>query len=329
MEVRSEVQQNPVADEVSSLIAIVRPILTGILYATKRDIISQTGGYENTTLEMLGRVYRPGDGDCGICYEYAIHDAINRKDGNVISRIHDAVKLCNVKGKDISSILFGAEKTGAIQLIDTASERLNEDSRVLAGVRAQPAKLKNYINRLAAAFRRPSTRLSLPTSISGLWKADLFIGYTDIDRWVGTTVKINKNSLEGATGLRIGLVPADQGKSDRIVKDEAKNLVICPLPYDGSFMEKFFQAFGIVQAVIRSDCKMPQEVVLPRPPERYVAQQLVDRAKFPVLGIVTALNIFAQPELLTTETYQKQLIITRDEDNIKTTTLIAPISKGF
>lgn len=326
MEVRSEIQVSTVAGEVSSLIAIVRPILTGILYATKGDIIKQIGGYENATLEMLARVYRPGDGDCGICYEYAIHDAINRKEGDVVDRIHTATKLINVKGRNPSSILFGAEKTGAIQLIDTAKERLNDDSRVLSGVRAQPAKLKNYINQLAAAFRRPTTRLSLPTSISGLWKADLFIGYSDTDRWVGTTVKVNRTALEGAKGLRIGFVPADQGKSDKIIKDEGKNLVICPLPYDGSFMEKFYQAFGIVQAVIKSDCKMPKEVMLPRPPERYVAQQLIDRATYPVLDVVEALATFAQPELLSTHSVQKSLVNTSDIQDNKTTTLIAPIS---
>lgn len=326
MEVRSEIQVSAVAGEVSSLIAIVRPILTGILYATKGDIIKQIGGYENATLEMLARVYRPGDGDCGICYEYAIHDAINRKEGDVVDRIHTATKLINVKGRNPSSILFGAEKTGAIQLIDTAKERLNDDSRVLSGVRAQPAKLKNYINQLAAAFRRPTTRLSLPTSISGLWKADLFIGYSDTDRWVGTTVKVNRTALEGAKGLRIGFVPADQGKSDKIIKDEGKNLVICPLPYDGSFMEKFYQAFGIVQAVIKSDCKMPKEVMLPRPPERYVAQQLIDRATYPVLDVVEALATFAQPELLSTHSVQKSLVNTSDVQDNKTTTLIAPIS---
>ena len=96
------------------------------------------------------------------------------------------------------------EKTGAIQLIDTAYNILNDNSRVLAGIQGQPAKLRRRLNLLAAAFRRPATRLALPWSIGGLWKADLFVGSTDSQQWVGTSVKINPAQLEGAAGLRIG-----------------------------------------------------------------------------------------------------------------------------
>lgn len=46
--------------------------------------------------------------------------------------------------------------------------------------------------------------------------------------------KINPSQLEGAKGLRLALIPADHGKSDKIYKNEAKNLIVCPLPYDQS-----------------------------------------------------------------------------------------------
>ncbi len=59
---------------------------------------------------------------------------------------------------------------------------------------------------LSAAFNRPETRKALPSSISGLWKADLFFGTTDADRWLGISLKINPSQLEGARGLRIGIV---------------------------------------------------------------------------------------------------------------------------
>ncbi|MGH8704837.1 MAG: hypothetical protein ACREUO_05370, partial [Burkholderiales bacterium] len=182
---------------------------------------------------MLPRLYRPGDRDCGICFEYAVHDALNRGEPAVLERIHDAVTdYCNVLGQDPGSILFGLEKTGALNLIDTAKERLTDDSRLLAGNRGQPAKLKRHIDSIAAAFRKKEARDALPWSISGLWKADLFVGYTDTDRWVATTVKINPSQLEGARGLRIGIVPARGGREDLIRRDDAKNLVICPLPHD-------------------------------------------------------------------------------------------------
>lgn len=60
-------------------------------------------------------------------------------------------------------------------------------------------------------FRRQNAgkldRAKLPDSINGLWKADLFIGNTIMDNWVGTTVKINPSQLESARGLRLGIKP--------------------------------------------------------------------------------------------------------------------------
>lgn len=247
IDLRSELQESEVAAEVPAKIAVVRPILQGILYSLKRDVVDELGGYEAISLMMLGRVRREGDGDCGICYEYAVHDAVRRQEEAIISRVEDALKLCKVPGSTLNSILFGAEKTGAIQLIETAEEILTEDSRLLTGRRSQPPKLKTYIKQLTSAFQRPRTRASLPTSINGLWKADLFLGCTDADRWIGTSVKINSGKLEAANGLRVGIVPAAQGSSDKVFKDETKNLVVCQLPYDQSFMQTFFSAWGIVQ----------------------------------------------------------------------------------
>jgi hypothetical protein len=40
MELRIETQQRPSADEVSALVAVVRPTLTGTLYALKRDVVA-------------------------------------------------------------------------------------------------------------------------------------------------------------------------------------------------------------------------------------------------------------------------------------------------
>jgi hypothetical protein len=197
LQLRIERQQNTVADEVSALTAVVRPILEGTLFALKGDIVAQVGGHANVSLALLARLYRPGDGDCGLCFEWAVHDAMNRRDPLLLDRIAEALKRhCKVPGNESASILFGAEKTGALKLIDTANERLTDESRILVGDVGQPPKLKKYISTLAAAFRRHSARLALPYSISGLWKADLFVGHTDTDRWIGTSVKINPKDLE-------------------------------------------------------------------------------------------------------------------------------------
>ncbi|MET3461442.1 hypothetical protein [Variovorax atrisoli] len=324
LQLRIENQQNNVADEVSALTAVVRPILEGTLYALKGNIVAQVGGFEKVTLMMLARLYRPGDGDCGLCFEWAVHDAMNRQDPLVLDRVTDAMRrFCKVPGNVPASILFGAEKTGALKLIDTASEILTDDSRILVGEQGQPAKLKRYMNVLAAAFRRPEVRYALPYSISGLWKADLFVGNTDRDRWIGTTVKINPRDLEPARGLRLGIVPSRQGKSDRIVMDEHRRLVVCPIPHDAAFMEVFYQGWGIVQQFIAADAQVPKEVNLPRPADRQVAKYLADRRVFPVLDVVEALGPLSQPELLETRTKDVGTV-PRSEEATRVGAVIAP-----
>jgi hypothetical protein len=121
MRIQQERQLNPIADEVLALIAVVCPILTGVLYALKQDVVKAVGGYEKVTLQLLARLYRGGDGDCGICFEYAVHEAMRRGDHRVLQRIADAAKLCNVPGKDPKSILFGLEKTGSHASLTCAS----------------------------------------------------------------------------------------------------------------------------------------------------------------------------------------------------------------
>ena len=221
---------------------------------------------------------------------------------------------------------FGAEKNGALRLIDTAKGLLTDDSRLLTGAQAQPVKLRRYINLLAAAFRRPTTRLFLPASISGAWKADLFLGMKDSDRWVGTSVKINASQLEGATGIRVGIVPSRQGKSDKITFDVSKNLVICPLPYDAAFMEVFYSAWVIVQQFIASDAQIPKEASLPSTSQRMVAKLLAERRAFPIVDVIEALGPIAQPELLMTSSTTRPVEPSRDEIAM-VETLIAPISR--
>jgi hypothetical protein len=326
MRVRQEKQLNPVSDEVLALTAIVRPILTGTLYALKRELVKEIGNYDDISLKMLARLYKPGDGDCGICFEYAVHDALNRHDQRVVERVSDAIKLCRLGGTESRSILFGAEKSGVLQLIDTAREILTDESSLLYGTAGRPAKLLRHLESIVKRFRRPSSRLALPYSISGLWKADLFIGCTDTDKWVGTTVKNDIAALQGAKGLRIGIVPSKQGRNDKVRKDESKNLVICPLAHDGDFMQTFYEGWQIVQAFIAAQAKLPTEAMLPRPPHRHVARILADRRDFPVVEVVDAIRPFAQPELL--ETADKEVdLLTLMGDSIKTDMFIAPISR--
>jgi hypothetical protein len=186
-------------------------------------------------------------------------------------------------------------------------------------------KVKRYIAQIAGAFRHRRTRPSLPSSIRGLWKADLFVGNVDADRWVATTVKINPAQLEGAAGLRVGIVPARQGRSDRVWLDENKNLVIFPLHHDADFMQIFYEAWRTVQAFIDADAHVPREAMLPRPADREVARILEERREHPVREVVDVLSVFSQPHLLTTDDKTVDAQILRG--NVATDLLVAPLSK--
>jgi hypothetical protein len=326
MQIRQERQLNPVSDEVLALTAVVRPILMGVLYALKDDVVNQVGGRESISLALLSRLYRAGDGDCGICFEYAVHDAMTRRDPRVVERVNDAIKLCRILGNDPQSILFGIEKSGTLQLIDSVEEMLTADSRILAGTVGQPPKLLKHLNTIVGAFRNARTRLALPSSIRGLWKADLVVGYPDREQWVGTSVKINPAQLEGAPGLRIGIVPVRQGRTDRVRRDEDRNLVICPLHHDEDFMQIFYEGWRIVQAFIQADAQVPKEISLPRPIDREVARILAERRDFPVIDVIEAIGIFGQPELLVTD--DKQVGLQTLKGQTATDTLVAPLSRA-
>jgi hypothetical protein len=239
--------------------------------------------------------------------------------------VYDALALCNVPGQEVASILFGAEKQGSQQLIDTAAALLTEESRLLSGYRGQPVKLRRHLSAAAAAFRRKGISSELPHSISGLWRADLFLGSPDTDRWVGTTVKINRADLQGGSGLRVAVVPANEGRSDKIYKDDQRNLVVCPLPYDGGFVETFYKAWEVVTQFLAADAQVPKEVALSRPPARTVARYLADRREFPVVDVIDALLPLSQPELLVTAPSTADIILSGgNSQTVETTSILAP-----
>jgi hypothetical protein len=242
----------------------------------------------------------------------------------VSERVADALKRCRIRYGNPASILFAIEKAGSQQLISTEIDLLTENSRALSGRQGQPVKLKNYLNTLAAAFRRKSTRLNLPQSIRGLWKADLFLGSPEPDHWVGTTVKINPSHLEAASGLRIAIVPSISGRSDAIRLDETKNLVICPMPHDESFMQVFYEGWRIVQALCETDFRMPREVDIPNPLHREVARVYAERRNFPISEVIAATDKFAQPELLATSTNMVSNVDFNAKAAPNTSTIVSP-----
>lgn len=296
MKLQKELQRADVSDAARARIALALPVLKGILLALQRDRVTRLGGYEKITLSDLAREYREGSGDCGICFEYAVHDSLTAKDERVHSLLSNVLNdFCGIKS-GAESILFGAEKSGGLSLIDTSATLVDNDSRVLSGSVGQPAKLKKQWDTITKALRDAKARDRLPSSIKGLWKADLFLGSSSEGRWVGSTLKLNKSDFQGAAGLRLGIYPEIK-KGEGPSRDEKNNLILCPLPYDANFMEVFYSAFFAVKQFLLADAKVPKPVHLPNSADRFLAQQFEDRREFPVVEIIEAMYALGQPDL--------------------------------
>jgi hypothetical protein len=297
MKLAVQKQVGGVTDTTRAKFAMVRPILTATLHSLAGDRIAKLGGRDKVTLEDLAREFIEGSGDCGICFEYAVHDGLVKKSAHVHPRVSEVLEeFCGING-GAESILFGLEKGEALKLV--AGARLTDDSRILVGGKGQPPKLKKHMAALEKAFHDVGHRELLPQSIRGLWKADLIVGSTTSDQWVATTLKINQTDLEADAGIRIGIYPDRTGGTEGPRWNEDKNLILCPLSYDGAFMELFYQSFFIVKAVLKTrKADMPAPWQLPASDDRFVAQELVKRRTYTVMQIVEAFETFAQPELL-------------------------------
>ena len=296
MKLQKELQLAPITDVARARIALSLPVLKGILFALSRDRVARLGGFEKITLADLAREYREGSGDCGICFEYAVHDSLQAKSPLIHDRVSNVLNdFCGIK-TGAESILFGAEKSGQISLIDTSSALVNDQSRILSGMIGQPAKLQKQWDTIQKAMRQTSARDRLPNSIKGLWKADLFLGSSSEHRWVGATLKLNKADLVGAAGLRVGVYPeAKPGEGPS--RDESKNLILCPLPYDANFMESFYSSFFIVKQFLEADAKVPKPIALPSSADRYVAQLFEERRVYPVIDVIEAMYPLGQAGL--------------------------------
>jgi len=302
MEIWEDRQKNPVADEVSALVAVTGPIIAGVLRSVSGEVTSAFGDRGQLPLKMLGRLREEGDGDCGIAFEYAMHNAVVSREPPVAERVADALSKCGVSGSDPASILFAIEKSGAQELISTEPGLVMENSPVLLSEGRRPVGLREHLAAIGAAFRLPGALLNLAQSIRGLWKSELFLGSADDDQWVSAGVHMNPSPLRPAKALHIAIIPNMPGHSDAVKLDEHKNVVTCPVPYDGSFIQVFNEGWRIVQALCTSDFQMPGPSDIPGPLHREVARIFVERREFPIGDVLDATRMFAQPGLLTSST---------------------------
>lgn len=300
MRVLRAIQRDGLADAVQAKFAMSIPILEATLGSLALERADRFGGYRKVTLADLAREAREGTGDAGICFELAVHQAIQARDPLIHPLVSEVLDQHMGIRDEADSILFGPEKNHVIPILESTQDALTEESRVWVGNRGQPPKLKRYIPQIINAFRRREGRNALPRSISGIWKADLFLGGKQIDRWLGTTVKINPNQLVGAQGLRIGIYPkANANDGPRM--DEDLRLLRIPLPYDGAFMEGFYKSFFLVRAFLKADARVPPEIHLPDAEDRFVTRELEKRRGFPVLEVIGVLREMAQRDLFDAE----------------------------
>lgn len=327
MRYKLQIQRDTVNERVRARYAMVIPILRGMLNATATDILDRVGGRAKVDLEVFARLYLERPGDYGICFEYAVHEAIQRRDAGIHPLISDVLDtFCGIK-HGAESILFGVEKNGAAKIIETAKDSLTNESRVLVGKVGKPPYLKKRLDDIAKAFHSARHRERLPQSIRGLWKADLFIGAPTSERWVATTLKIKREDLESerAPGLRLGLYPEERrGQGPKL--DES-GMIMCPLPYAGDFMQLFGASFAIVKQVIASGGKLPSRAALYYDDDMTVAQWLVDRRELPVVEVLAALEPLAQPGLVQeSDAVDEARVLTADRHTIDTEAA-APIAR--
>ena len=290
-----EIQAGLITEPVRARFAMLIPVLQGMLYSTKAQIIEQCGGYNGITFETFCRVYNEHPGDYGICFEYAVHDSIRAKQPSIYNKVSYVLEqFCRI-GARAESILFGSEKSGKQSILESAKSVLTDNSKLLPGTQARPTFLKRHIDKISLAMRHAHVANNLPSSIRGVWKADLFLGNPDSDYWVATTLKTNRLSIEAAPGLRIAMYPEERPNEEPRADG---SLILCPLPYNSDFMQLFGSTFQIVKHIISARGGMPNRVALVYFHDQEVAKWLTDRAHFPLVGILEALESIKQVDLL-------------------------------
>jgi hypothetical protein len=99
------------------------------------------------------------------------------------------------------------------------------------------------------------------------------------------------------------------------------------VPHDGSFIQIFHEGWQIVQALCASDFEMPEPSDIPGPVHREVARIFVERRRFPIMEVIQATRMFAQPGLLTSSTGVVTNVPFGTTAPPATSTMITPIAR--
>ena len=152
-------------DPVRAKIAKIIPVLKATLHSLAQIRIERLGGLEKITLRDLARESREGHGDAGICFEYAIHDAIAKASPLIHQLASEVLEdLCKIKG-GAESLLFGPEKERVIPILESVQNALTDESVVWVGNPGRPPKLKAYVSKIMPLLQ--SVWVDLGLSLGG------------------------------------------------------------------------------------------------------------------------------------------------------------------
>jgi hypothetical protein len=92
------IQSEEVGEAVRARYAMVASILRAMLFSAYGQMVDALGGPTKVTLEQLARIYQEGDGDYGICFEYALHDSIRSRQASIYAAIEEVLhSYCKIQ----------------------------------------------------------------------------------------------------------------------------------------------------------------------------------------------------------------------------------------
>lgn len=110
MKVLKAIQQEGLSDAVQAKFSMAIPVLDAMLGSLARNRAKRFGGYAAVTLADLARETREGAGDAGICFELAVHQAIEKRSQLIHPLVSEVLDRHMGIKEDADSILFWARE---------------------------------------------------------------------------------------------------------------------------------------------------------------------------------------------------------------------------